>query len=86
MNNISTITTKGQATIPYFIRKKLDANIGDKLYFDDILLGSDRFIVKLIKKTTVDDLAGALKKPGQKYISIETARNKAMPLNKGTWI
>lgn len=86
MNNISTITSKGQATIPYFIRKKLNAKIGDKLYFDKVMLKSNQFVVKLIKKTTVDELAGALKRPGQKYISLEKVRKVTMPVSKEVWI
>lgn len=32
--NISTITQKGQATIPAEVRKKLDLHPGDKIGFD----------------------------------------------------
>ena len=31
--NISTVTTKGQATIPEEIRRLLDINVGDRIIF-----------------------------------------------------
>ena len=33
--NISTVTTKGQATIPEEIRRLLDINVGDRIIFSE---------------------------------------------------
>ena len=74
MTGISTITSKGQATIPMSLRRLLDLQAGDKLYFE---ADQDKKTVKITKMSSwVDRLAGSLKttKP---YIPIEIARQKA---------
>lgn len=53
----STLTSKGQATIPAPIRKKLNIKIGERLIFEESKLG---FILKTHSQL-VDELAGSLK-------------------------
>lgn len=52
----STITTKGQATIPSPIRKKLKLKPGEKVVFEE---RGDEIVIK--KNSDVDDLMGSLK-------------------------
>jgi antitoxin PrlF len=65
---LSTITSKGQITIPKAIREKLMIDTGDKIEF---ILTSDReALIRPISKT-VDELFGKLNQPGIKPISIQ---------------
>jgi len=74
MSGISTVTTKGQVTIPKLLRKHLNVSVGDKVYFE-AESGSDS--VKLKKVTNVvDQLGGSLYSPDIKYEDLETVREK----------
>jgi len=53
----STLTTKGQATIPVFLRKKLGIKPGEKLIF----IESDQGITIKTHSQLVRELAGSLK-------------------------
>ena len=53
---ISTITQKGQVTIPIAIRKQLGLKTGEKIYFEE--KGEDVILKSL--SDTVDKLAGSL--------------------------
>ncbi|WP_375330898.1 AbrB/MazE/SpoVT family DNA-binding domain-containing protein [Candidatus Tisiphia endosymbiont of Oplodontha viridula] len=55
----STVTSKGQVTIPSYIRNKLHLSSGSKLEF---IMQDDSFIVVLINKP-VKNLKGILPKP-----------------------
>jgi AbrB family looped-hinge helix DNA binding protein len=62
----STVTTKGQTTLPKEVRKALGLQPGDKLRY--ILLEEE---VRLLRARPVLDLEGALKRPGQKTVTLE---------------
>jgi antitoxin PrlF len=62
----STVTTKGQTTLPKDVRKALGLQPGDKLRY--ILLDGE---IRLLKARPVLDLEGALKRPGQKTVTLE---------------
>jgi antitoxin PrlF len=62
----STVTTKGQTTLPKDVRKALGLQPGDKLRY--ILLDGE---IRLLKIRPVLDLEGALKRPGQKTVTLE---------------
>jgi antitoxin PrlF len=62
----STVTTKGQTTLPKDVRKALGLQPGDKLRY--ILLDGE---IRLLKTRPVLDLEGALKRPGQKTVTLE---------------
>lgn len=62
----STVTTKGQTTLPKDVRKALGLQPGDKLRY--LLLDGE---VRLLRARPVLDLAGALKRPGQKTVTLE---------------
>lgn len=53
----STITSKGQATIPVPIRKKLGIKPGEKIYFAE----NGKEVVLKSLSDSVDELAGSLK-------------------------
>ena len=56
----STLTYKGQITIPATIRKKLNLHSGDKIDF--IYLGNNKAEM-IVRNSSIKDLKGALKKP-----------------------
>jgi AbrB family looped-hinge helix DNA binding protein len=65
---VSTITSKGQVTIPKEIREKLMLATGDKIEF---VLTNDREVLIRPVSKKVDDLFGKLHRPGMKAVSIE---------------
>lgn len=75
MSGISTVTIKGQVTIPTSIRKLLSISAGDKVYFEtDSTTPSVK--VRKVAGSVVDELSGSLHSPIG-YVSIDTAREKA---------
>ncbi|HEY6578662.1 MAG TPA: type II toxin-antitoxin system PrlF family antitoxin [Rhizomicrobium sp.] len=64
---ISTMTTKGQTTIPKDIRDSLGLKPKDQLHFT---LLADGAIIMRAKKRSVAELYGALRKPGRKPLRI----------------
>jgi AbrB family looped-hinge helix DNA binding protein len=65
---LSTITSKGQITIPKAIREKLMLCTGDKIEF---VLTKDREALIRPVTQTVDELFGKLHKPGIKAVPVE---------------
>lgn len=60
----STVTTKGQTTLPKDVRKALGLKPGDKLRY--ILLDGE---VRILRARPVLELQGALKRPGQEPVT-----------------
>jgi antitoxin PrlF len=54
----STITTKGQITIPKAVREALHLEVGDKVYFD---VKEDGSVVLFARNEPVEALFGVLK-------------------------
>ena len=74
--NISTVTTKGQATIPEEIRRLLNINIGDKIIFLDPIKDKKQAIIQVLSQSdTVDSLFGSLK-TNVPYADMKTVRKK----------
>lgn len=76
MSGTSTITTKGQVTIPIMLRQYLQIKAGDKLYFE---IDHKEKLVKLKKsspKSVVDQLYGSLKS-NKPYMDYNLVRQKA---------
>lgn len=74
--NISTVTTKGQATIPEEIRRLLSINIGDKIVFFDPIPGKKQTMIQVLSQSdTVDSLFGSLK-TNVPYVDMKTVREK----------
>lgn len=65
---MSTITSKGQITIPKEIRDKLMLGTGDKIEF--VITKDREALIRPISKK-VDDLFGKLHPPGVNAVSIE---------------
>lgn len=59
----STISSKGQVTIPVKIREMLDAEYGDKIQFSQN--DQNEIIIKVIKKDTLLSLFGSLPPKGE---------------------
>lgn len=66
---VTTLTSKGQTTIPKEIRDGLGIKAGDNLTFT---LLSDGTVIMRVKNKSLKDLAGTLHKKGRK--SIPTGR------------
>jgi antitoxin PrlF len=64
----STITIKGQTTVPLPIREALHAAAGTKLHWNVM---PDGTIIVRAKTKSILDLAGILKAPKGKKVSIE---------------
>lgn len=76
MNGLTTITTKGQVTIPESVRRALGAKVGDKVYFSKIFIDEKQVLVKIVPKNAVERLYGSLKSK-EKYIDLKAVREKS---------
>ncbi len=68
MADATTMTTKGQVTVPREIRDRLGHKSGDKMAFTML---SDGTVVMRPKTRRLADLAGSLTRPGQPTVAIE---------------
>ena len=66
--SITTITSKGQTTIPKEIRERLNLRPGDRISF--IIEADGRVYIQPLN-IDVEELSGILHKPGRKIVSIE---------------
>ncbi len=64
----TTLTTKGQTTIPKEIRERLGLEAGDKLVFTVL---SDDTVIMRAKTRKLLDIAGSLTRPGQPSVAVE---------------
>jgi antitoxin PrlF len=64
---VSTLTSKGQLTIPKSIRKKFKLHRGDKIEF---FVDNEGAIVLVPVKSSVKELKGMVSPPN-KYVSLE---------------
>jgi antitoxin PrlF len=66
----STLTTKGQITIPKVVRERLHLEAGDKVYFD---VRDDGSVIMVARNEPIEGLFGALadKRRGRKPLSID---------------
>jgi len=77
MLGITTITSKGQVTIPESARKALGIQTGDKVMFEQVEPKTKRGTYKIISsRGVVDELYGSLKSKVP-YVPIQVARQKA---------
>jgi antitoxin PrlF len=68
MADATTITSKGQVTVPREIRDRLGLQSGDKLAFT---LLSDGTLVVRPKSRRLAELGGMLSRPGQASVAVE---------------
>lgn len=68
MSAESTLTSKGQTTIPKDIRERLHMKAGDRMTFT---LMPDSTVLLRVKNKSVMSLAGSLRKKGQKALPVE---------------
>lgn len=68
MADATTMTTKGQVTVPREIRDRLGLKSGDKMVFTML---SDGTVVMRPKTRRLADLAGSLTRPGQPTVTVE---------------
>jgi AbrB family looped-hinge helix DNA binding protein len=64
----STVTTKGQITIPKAVRERLHLEPGDKVYFD---VQDDGSVSMMTRKHRIESLFGLLKTKLKRPITIE---------------
>lgn len=74
----STITAKGQTTVPRDIRTALGLKPGDKLRY--LVLADGQ--VRILKQRPAAELSGLLHKPGQGKLSVEEM-NAAIEAGRG---
>ena len=67
MSEATTLTNKGQVTVPRRIRERLGLKSGDKIAFTML---SDGTVVMRPKTRRLADLAGSLTRPGQPKVSV----------------
>ncbi len=68
MNKATTLTKKGQVTVPLEIRRRLGLKAGDKLAFNML---SNVTVVLRPKSRTLADVAGMLARPDQAVVPVE---------------
>lgn len=68
MTTDTTLTSKGQTTIPKEIRESLGMKAGDRMTFT---LMPDGTVVMRVKNKSITQLAGMLHKKGRKAVPIE---------------
>lgn len=73
---LTTITTKGQVTIPEAVRSALGASVGDKVAFTDVVHDKKQVTIKIIPSRSIEELYGSLATP-VRYIPHEKARKIA---------
>jgi len=71
----STVTSKGQITIPKAVREVLHLDVGDTVYFD---LRPDGTVVLMARNAPVESLFGLLKRSGTP-ISIAEMNPASLP-------
>ncbi|KKR67778.1 MAG: hypothetical protein UU09_C0021G0005 [Microgenomates group bacterium GW2011_GWA2_40_6] len=71
MNFTSTVTSKGQVTIPRQVRKTAKIKAGDQIYFHTQLINGE-VVVFHTKVKSLSELEGSIPKPkGAKFIPEE---------------
>lgn len=68
----TTVTSKGQVTIPSEIREYMDVKAGDQLLF--VRDAGRVYIERLPGKATSDEVFGILKRPGQPTLDVDKAK------------
>jgi len=68
VSDATTMTTKGQVTVPRAIRERLGLKSGDKMSFT---LLSDGTVVMRPKTRRMAELGGMLARPGQPRVAVE---------------
>ncbi|MGH8229740.1 MAG: AbrB/MazE/SpoVT family DNA-binding domain-containing protein [Steroidobacteraceae bacterium] len=68
MSAESTLTSKGQTTIPKDIRDRLHIKAGDRMTFTVM---PDGAVLLRIKNKSAMSLAGSLRRKGQKALAVE---------------
>lgn len=76
MQVMTTITTKGQVTIPEAVRRALGASVGDKVAFTDVAHNKKEVTIKIISSLSVEEMYGSLK-TSVGYVPHEKARKIA---------
>jgi AbrB family looped-hinge helix DNA binding protein len=74
--NVTTVTTKGQTTIPEEVRELLDIRVGDKVVFKEADPQKKQVVIEVIsKENIIDELYGSLK-TSVPYADMKTVRKK----------
>lgn len=60
---VTTITTKGQVTIPEPVRRALGIDTGDKAVFREVRPDKGEVVLRVISQDAVSALAGSLRTP-----------------------
>jgi len=74
MQFLTTITSKGQVTIPRQVRRDLQLTAGDKVYVQSYSPQKQEINFKIVPQKSLEQLYGAIEKKNAIYIPIEQAR------------
>lgn len=77
MYGITSMTSKGQVTIPQSMRKALGAEPGDKFIFDQADPKTKKGTFKIVPSNVVDRTFGSLNSKKMPYVPLSIARQKA---------
>ena len=77
MYGITSMTSKGQVTIPEAARKLLGALPGDKFLFDEIDPKTKKGTFKVVSRSVVDQTFGSLGSKKIPYVPLNIVRQKA---------
>lgn len=77
MYGITTMTSKGQVTIPEAMRRALGAEPGDKFIFDQVNPKAKRGTFKVVSSNVVDRTFGSLNSKKIPYMPLNKVRQKA---------
>ena len=77
MHFITSITSKGQVTIPRHVRRDLNITAGDKVYVQSYSAEKQEISLKVVPQQSLEQLYGALEQKQADYIPIEKARDIA---------
>ncbi|HTE46761.1 MAG TPA: AbrB/MazE/SpoVT family DNA-binding domain-containing protein [Gemmatimonadaceae bacterium] len=64
----STVTSKGQITIPKVVRERLQLETGDKVYFD---VRDDGSVIMVARNEPLEGLFGMLKSSRRRALTID---------------
>mgnify|MGYP001600499579 CR=1 FL=1 len=76
MNGLTTVTTKGQVTIPEPIRSALGILVGDKVRFERIIRRNKKIIATVVPARIVGQTYGSIRSR-VKEVSYHVAKQKA---------
>lgn len=74
MTMVTTVSTKGQVTIPRYVRDIMGIESGDKVMVQKADVDAKQITLKLIRQSSVERLAGSFHEEGTEYVPVKKVR------------